>query len=211
MTSQGRYAAPDALNRSGGNPASRGGPLVAVAVVVGLLLLWRGGIGDSGSADPVPDQSAAPDQDSSDAVDDSTGTVDSVSESDAGDSTATEDTTTSSVAVPTTRPVAEVRVAVANGVGEAGLAGSRSQVLGVLGYSTVAVDAASEGIETSIVYYIDGYEADAAGVAEALGATSDVIRTAPAELASLVNGPDAASKIADFHIVAVLGTDGKLG
>ena len=45
MTAQGRYAATDSsFGRSAGNAAARGGALVAVAVVIGFLLLWQGSL-----------------------------------------------------------------------------------------------------------------------------------------------------------------------
>ena len=51
MTASGRYASPDSsFGRSTGNAAARGGALIAIAVLIGFLLLWKGGVGGSDSA-----------------------------------------------------------------------------------------------------------------------------------------------------------------
>ena len=108
--------------------------------------------------------------------------------------------------VPTTRPLGEVKVAIANGVGEAGLAGARSQVLSTAGYVTLAVNAAAN-TELSAVYYVEGYGLEASGVAAELGATDAVLRAAT-DPAALVSDPAA---IEGFHIFVVLGSDRVLG
>ena len=95
MTAQGRYAAPDSsFGRSAGNAAARGGALVAVAVVIGFLLLWQGGVGGSGDAVIVADGSGSDDVIGGDTADeDTTGDTDA----------ATDDGTGEDAVAPTTR------------------------------------------------------------------------------------------------------------
>ena len=219
MTSHGRYAAPEpSFAQSSGNAAARGLVLIAIAVMIGFLLLWQGGVGGSGSTEAVPggdtgagtddaggDETEAGDdgtdaEGSDDAGDDGTG-----EEADAGtgDDAVTDDTTPPP---STTRPLGEVKVAVANGVGESGLAGARSQVLSTAGYVSLAVNAAAN-TELSAVYYVDGYGLEASGVAVELGATDAVLRPAT-DPGALVADPAA---VEGFHIFVVLGSDRVLG
>lgn len=217
MTASGRYASPDSsFGRSTGNAAARGGALIAIAVLIGFLLLWKGGVGGSDSAveaGPIDDgTSESTDDQGGDAADEGAG--DEVA-SDAGeDGTETEEPvveeTTETVPVVVTRPPGEVRAAVANGTNTAGLAGARSGELATAGYVTAAVNAFND-TAVSNVYYIDGYGSDAEQVAIVLGGTAAVLRPATAEeitgLVAESNRPD----VEGFHIVVVLGTDGVLG
>ena len=224
MTASGRYASPDpSFGRSAGNAAARGGALIAVAVVIGFLLLWQGGVGGSGTAAEVSDNddtsAAGSDDDvSDDAEDDATdeggtdtgdgaGTDDGTDA--AGDDSAVADTTTTTAA-PAIRPNNEVRAAVANGTDTSGLAGSRSGVLATAGYVTAAVNAANN-TAVSNVYYITDYGNEAERVAIELGGDASVLRPATAEeLASLVR-EDNRSDIEGYQILVVLGSDQVLG
>ncbi len=227
MTTPGRYAAADgSFARSTSNAAARGGALIAVAVVIGFLLLWKGGIGsgddvaaiDAGSADDSSD--VVDDGDDADAVDedgdddgeaaddqgDTTGDGDDAAGDDATGDDATTDTTPDT---PTTRPLGEVKVVVANGVGEAGLAGARTAVLTTAGYVGQAANAATNPVEASAVYYLIGYDQDAAGVAAELGGDAvSVLQPAPVDPTVLVGD---ATGIEDFHIWVILGADRSLG
>ena len=229
MTAQGRYAAPDSqFGRSAGNAAARGGALIAVAVVIGFLLLWQGGVGGSGddviaapNDDDTTEQSddQQSDEDSTEggtedgAVEGGTedgavegGTEDGATDGGTEDGGTTEDTTETTAPAPVTRPPNEVSVAVANGVGEAGLAGARETVLSTAGYVTAATNAAADTAQ-SAVYYIEGYGEDALAVAIELGGDASVLRPAPADLGVLVGDPAA---IEGFQILVVLGTDSLL-
>lgn len=225
MTAQGRYAAPDSsFGRSAGNAAARGGALIAVAVLIGFLLLWQGGVG--GSGDEVTAASGAETDDSADATNDAEtddpgtetedpgtetddpGTEDAVTEDPAvetEDGAGTE--TTETVAPVTTRPPGDVKVAVANGVGEAGLAGAREGVLSTAGYVTAAVNAAAETAQSQ-VYYVEGYGEEAQAIAVELGGDAAVLRPAPADPSALVGDPAA---VEGFHVFVILGTDRVLG
>ena len=222
MTAPGRYAADDgSFVRSTSNAAARGGALIAVALIIGFLLLWKGGIGTDDDAAAIDTSS---DDTSSDVVDDGSGDDDAVAGDDgaddgdtaddpgdgSGDDTGDDDgDTVDPPGTPTTRPVGEVKVVVANGVGEAGLAGDRTAVLTTAGYVGQAANAATRPIEASAVYYLNGYDQDAAGVAAELGADPvAVLRPAPGDPTELVAD---ATGVEDFHVWVMLGTDRALG
>ena len=218
MTTHGRYAASDSsFAQSTGNAATKGLALIAVAVVIGFLLLWQGGVGGDGGAvatavdDSSNDDEGTGDQDT-DSSDETDGAADDNGDG-SGDDGATDDgsgddttTDTTLPVTPTTRPLGEVKVAVANGVGVGGLAGERSQLLTTAGFVTVAVNAAAN-TEISAVFYVEGYELEAEAVAVDLGATGAVLRPVT-DPATLVADPAA---VEDFHIYVVLGADRVLG
>ena len=213
MTAQGRYAAPDSsFGRSAGNAAARGGALVAVAVVIGFLLLWQGGVGGSPDAVIVADSSGSDDTIGGDTADEDT----------TGDAAAATDDGRRGCRCarrhgrhdprrpfppPVTRPPGDVKVAVANGVGEAGLAGARASVLSTAGYVTVAANAAAETAQSQ-VYYVEGYGEEAQGITVELGGDAAVLRPAPSDPGALVTD---ATAVEGFHVFVILGTDRVLG
>ena len=215
MTAQGRYAAPDSsFGRSAGNAAARGGALVAVAVVIGFLLLWQGGVGGSGDAVITADGSESTDAIGSDTVDeDTTGDAAATPDDGTGEDAAAPDDTVDTAPeetippAPVTRPPGDVKVAVANGVGEAGLAGARASVLSTTGYVTVAANAAAETAQSQ-VYYVEGYGEDAQAIAVELGGDAAVLRPAPSDPGALVTD---ATAVDGFHVFVILGTDRVLG
>jgi hypothetical protein len=223
MTAPGRYATNDgSFARSTGNAAARGSSLIAVAVVIGLLLLWKGGVGGDVGASAIQDDSLSTDTSSADdsstdtgdasgSTDEGTGSDDGAADDDslAVDDVSTDDVTDPTPVTPTARPVGEVKVMVANGAGESGLAGTQSGVLTTAGYVAVAVNAAV-ATDISTVWYIDGYDADAIGVAEALGGSEIHLRLAGADPVALVREGEAIGN-EDAHVWVVLGSDRALG
>ncbi|HAB57563.1 MAG: hypothetical protein CL433_06850 [Acidimicrobiaceae bacterium] len=215
MTAQGRYATPDSsFGRSAGNAAARGGALVAVAVVIGFLLLWQGGVGGSGDAVTAADSGESDDAIGGDTADAGiTSETDAATEDSNGDDAAVPDDTVDTAPeetvapTPVTRPPGEVKAAVANGVGEAGLAGSRASVLSTAGYVTVAANAAAETAQSQ-VYYVEGYGEEAQGIAVELGGDAAVLRPAPSDPGALVTD---ATAVDGFHVFVILGTDRVLG
>ncbi len=218
MTATGRYASSDSsLGRSTGNAAARGTMLILIAVLIGTGLLWKGRVGSDATivvADTAADATADGTEAGTEAgAEEGTeeGTADGTEAVAGTDDGASGETPTSlpsdTPATPTTRPIGEIKVAVANGVGENGLAGDRSEVLGTAGYVVTAVDA-KETTEPSAVYYIDSYGHEASGVATELGGSDEILRAMPVEAGTLVKD---ATKVEGFHVIVVLGTDRLLG
>lgn len=132
------------------NSATMGVVLVAVALVVGLFLLLKGGTSTESATDEGPSGS--------------------------GSGADTEQTTTT--APPTTTPPAQLEVIVANGSGVGGRAKATSEVLKAVGYTAIsAVDGTAT--ETTTIYYIAGFETDAAGIAQAMGLGLDRMAAMP--------------------------------
>jgi hypothetical protein len=163
------------------NPA-RGAALVVVAVVIGLFLL-RNGLDTS---EAITNQGGG----GSEATDEAT------------DDTATDDvaeeTTTTTLA---SRAPADVPTIVLNGSGVPGAAGRYSEFLAGLGYTLTnpAGDNADANTDTTLVYYVPGFEAEAAALVTAIGAPDTVV---PATLPTAPPGP-----IAGASVVIVLGAD----
>lgn len=163
------------------NPASRGVILVAVAVVLGAILLIKGG----GIGFDQADQEL---------------TIDS-----GGDAPAAETTTTTTVAAPSTSVApAELTIVALNGAGINGYAGSAQQFLSVAGYTSTTAATAATQATTTTVYYAPGFEADALAVAELFGLDATAVQPIPqgTQLAR-----DAADVPADTDIVVLLGPD----
>ena len=164
--------------RSGGFDANaRGIAVLVVAVLIGMLLLWKAG--DTGGSTPAA----------------STGTTTTIA---AGSITTTpDDTTTTTKAATGDHQPADVDVLVLNGSGFAGVAKTNSDAIGEKGFNMLTpANAAAIRAET-IVYYADGYQSDAEAVASALGLESSVVDAMPST--SPGPGADAA------NVVVVLG------
>lgn len=160
----------------------RGGLLIAVAVIVGVVLLGKGfDTGIVGSSGGDPSDEAATGNDSGDGGDEGT---------EPGSTT----TTTAAAHNP-----AEVRVQVLNSTGPSGSAGNASTRLSTNGY--VALDptnATDRAAAASAVFAQPGYEADAAQIAAILGLTA-----APQAMPATPPAPAPA----DANVVVVLGPD----
>jgi hypothetical protein len=164
------------------NPASRGLILVVVAVVLGAILLIKGGgIGFDQPTDEL--------------------TIDTGTESTAE---ATTTTTTQPVQSTSVAP-AELKVVALNGAGINGYAATAQQFLSVSGgfTATTAATAANQ-TPTTFVYYAAGFEADAAAIATLLGLDAAAVQPLP-EGTQLAR--DAADVPADTNVVVLLGPD----
>lgn len=138
---------------------ARGAILVAVAVVIGVLLLR--------DDDSATTQVAV-------------GSDTAAEVEDTGDDAPAEDadvTTTTTTEAP--RPAAEVKVLVANGSGVDGAAGGTTDALEALGYVT-GTPANAERVPATVVYFTTGFEAEAAALAAAIGAPEDAVTPMPA-------------------------------
>ncbi len=164
------------------NPASRGLILVAVAVVLGAILLIKGGgIGFDQTGEEL--------------------TIDAGG----GEGSAAEVTTTTTTAAPSTSVApAELTVVALNGAGINGYAASAQQFLSVAGYSSTTAATAATQTQSTIIYFAPGYEADAAAVAGLLGLDATAVQPLP-EGTQLARNP--ADVPADTDVVVLLGPD----
>lgn len=206
MTSPGRYAASDnSFTKSTATAAARGGILIAIAVVIGVLLLWQGYDGDDSAATTDPDTDTDEDTSEDEA------TPPTTTDEDTSDDEMPQTTSTTTTAAPlVVDPPNLVKVAVLNGRGQTGLAGSRSGHLMTAGYVAVAANADANDKEFSRVYYTPGYLDEARLVAVALNGSPSVVEAAPADPLTLV-AENYHESTTDYHIYVVLGADGVLG
>ena len=161
---------------------ARGIAVLVVAVIVGLLLLLKAG--DGGSSTET-----------------SSGGGGVTTTAPLGGSTTTtpDDTTTTTKATSGDHAPADVTVLVLNGSGLAGVAATNSATIGEKGYKMATPANANANVATTIVYYADGYQADAEAVASALGKSADVVEAMP----DTPPGPGADAA----NVVVVLGQD----
>ena len=173
--------APEA--RPGGLDSNIRGLLVlGAAVIVGILLLASWG-DDGGST--VDASGSTPST-----------TVDT---SNLGSTTTAADAATTTTAPPSDHTPSEVSVIVLNGSGQAGAAATSSQNVGGAGYTMLTPGNAPTNIDSTTVYYADGYESDAIAVAQVLGKGTDAVK--PLSDASL-GGAEG-----DANVVVILGAD----
>lgn len=151
--------------------------LVLVAVVLGVILLAKGG-------------GVGFDDDSKNVA---------IGKED--DQTEEEITTTTAPDTVTSVPAAELKIAVLNAAGKAGFAALGSNFLSVAGYPGVTAGNSATQELTSAVYYAPGFKADALAVAKALS-IGDV-----SEIPSTPLGKSAEDVPEGTNVVVVLGPD----
>jgi len=161
------------------NPA-RGAALVVVAVLLGLVLL-RNGLDTSEVVTSSNDRESSDDGGSDEGTDE-------------GTDTGEETTTTLAVRTP-----AEVTVIVLNGTSVGGAAGKYSTAIGTAGYQMLEAGDSEVKVPTTQVYFVPGYEQEAAAVALAAGAPATVT---PAALPTPPPG-----EVGAAHVVVVIGAD----
>ncbi len=162
----------------------RGALLVAVAVLVGVVLLGKGF--DTGF---LPSTGGTSNEAADDEDDD-----------EGGSDGETDGTTTSTTAPPTTHVPAQVRVVVLNGGGPAGAAGTSSTALAAANFTALEPGNTEPPVTTTTVYYVEGFQADAAVVAGTLGITAvpQVLPPTP---------PAGTPAAGEVEVVVVLGPD----
>ena len=162
-----------------GGATVRGAALVAVAVVIGVILLGKGfDTGFIPSSSETPSEEAADDEDE---------------EPDDADVT-----TTGTTSPPVTRANEQVRVIVLNGGGPSGSASTSSTALAAAAF--VTLDAAdTDDVAATVVYATPGFEADAANVARALNI--------PAPVQPLPATPPTGTPVGQVDVIVVLGPD----
>ena len=167
-----------------GNPGARGALLLAVAVILGIVLLQQFDTPNvsSGqvSATSIPDDT------------DETTTTRRV-----GLTTVPQVATT----VARARPKAEVKVLVANGAGVPRLGATTTNALRERGYTnTAAPTDATTAVEKTAIQFVEGYEAEARELAGVLSLPATVVTR-------LASPPVAAADIGDAKLLVILGTD----
>ncbi len=165
--------------------AVRGIVLVVVAVIIGFFMLAKG----------LDTESAIVDLDTGDVVKPDDKPQETVPGQTVPDGTGPTD----SVLTPTTRLAAEVAVLVGNGSGVSGAAGAVTEQLQPLGYKFVEPSNAAQ-TPTTIIYYGEGYQADAEAIAASLGVDVANVKPMP-EPAPPVD------RIAEANVFIQLGPD----
>lgn len=155
--------------------AVKGAALVAVAVLVGFLLLRDDGSTSVATGGPGGSVTTQPGGDEGDGEDTST--------------------TSSTVAL---RPNGEVKVLVANGTSVGGAAKVTTDQLKAAGYTT-GTPTNHPNVTATIVYFVAGYDPEAAALATTLGVAATAVTPIPA-----------VAPVADLqgaHILVVIGPD----
>ena len=98
----------------------------------------------------------------------------------------------------------EVKVAVVNGKGTPGLAGSAAGQLNALGYVTAVKNAVNFAMKTSVIYYKPGYYDDARAIAGALNAPAVTINPTPEMILSSIRDSET---LGDFNIFIFYAAD----
>jgi hypothetical protein len=169
----------------GGGPAAnagaRGALLLAVAVILGIVLLQKF---DSGTIDTGGNIATG------------TSVVQTTTTRRVGLTTVPVVTTTT----VKTRAKADVKVVVANGAGVKGLGATTTNVLKNAGYTTLSPTDATAQVDKTSIQFAEGYDAEARELAQTLSLP-------PAVAVKLNSPPVAAADIGDAKIVVILGVD----
>lgn len=164
---------------SNSDAASRGLILIVVAIALGAILLWKGGLvgfDPDGSSVDIGEGSATT------------------------ETTVPTDETTTTAAPDVTVAPAQVKVVVANGAGVSGLAGASADYLATQGYTnSVATDAPAQ-VPTTKVYAAEGFEGNATVIA-------GLFKVDPATIEPIPPEPVAGDQPADAGVILVLGPD----
>jgi LytR cell envelope-related transcriptional attenuator len=172
------------LGRGADNANFRGIALVIVAAALGIFLIAKSF--DTSSGTSV-----------------TTGSTTTTATTVAGVTTSSgTGTTTPGATNPqtTTANPGAVKVLVLNAAGVNGAAGRLRDTLKGLGYTASAATAAKQ-VATTVVYYVDGFKADATNVAAALTLGADAVILMPAP------PPVDAKTLGDNTVVVLLGRD----
>jgi hypothetical protein len=181
----GRYAAPDgSFARSAGGAGVRGLALLALALLIGVVLL------NATDADPPGTTLSA--RGDSDSGDSGAGADDG-----GGDAPASSTTTAAPTTTLPARAPKDVKVIVANASEVKGAAGGGRTKLAAAQYNVLAPANASPVAESS-VYFVPGYDRDAASIAAALELPATSVKPMPAPLPFDTKGA---------HVAVVLGAD----
>lgn len=190
--------------------ASRGALLVLTGIIVGALILGQG-FDTDGTADVVT--AGSTDTDSGESATDESAEAEGGEET--GDGSGTEDGGTGEGTdgtvpeggdgtdpplSPEANPPEDVKVLVANGTSVNGAAGAASDALAARGYTMLSPTNADTQ-EQTFIYYEEGFQADAALIAQILSAPPTSVVPLPATDPAGVDRRGA-------NVLVVLGNDG---
>lgn len=190
------------------NPAAtpRALLLIAVALVIGLVLLWKAVDSDVGTV-AVTEPAGGDDQIQ---VDEAPDVVETDTPDDSADVVPTTEapvlaTTTAPVLFPSRSP-SEVKVLVANGSGFGGAAGAVTDILNPRGYALESPANASR-TDVSGIFYRSGFSYDARMVMEVVApGNPDLLSQMPTGGLSVPDGT--LERLANADVVVILGADG---
>ena len=201
MTAIGRVGG-GGLGPSNAAAAPRALLLIAVAVILGLVLLWKGLDTTPGVAVP-PEATDDGSAESVDMVEE--GPADLPVEDEPVAATTPAPTTTTTAVPAPTRPPNQVRVLVANGSGIRRGASDVTDVLSPAGYTTLP-PANAAPTDTSGIYYRSGYSGDARAVMEIVApGNPDLILPLPPGGLDVPDGT--LDRVANANVVVILGAD----
>ena len=199
------------LGPSNAAAAPRAFLLIAVAVVLGLVLLWKG-LDDTPGLRPLVDGGAevVVDDGLAGGAEGVSGTITPTSTQAVGGDAEPSPTTT--VVPTTTRELFpepthapnEVKVLVANGSGVSGAAGKVTDMLSPLGWAMES-PANAEKASATRIYYRTGYVADAKVIVDHFGEFADILEEMPPGGPAVP--PNAEERVANADIVLILGSD----
>lgn len=176
MTAPTRSKRPEGSFSDGNADMVRGSILIGIAVIIGVVLLYKG-FGDDESTTVAADSSTTtavtvPEGDTTPTSGGSTGSTSSGPSSTIG--------TASSTTTVAGKDPASITVRVANGSPTAGVAGKFTEELSGKGFTTVdAANGSNRNTATTVVYYTGDAKADAEQVAAALGVPATAVAAMP--------------------------------
>ncbi len=180
--SRGQHAADDnSFNKSAGGALARGVILIAVAVILGVILLQA-------TDTPVPLETAGGDDPPA------VGNTTSTTETDDKEPAVTPTT------VETPFDPSTITVLVANGAGVSGLAGDVTELVAAAEFETTAPTDVGDGedVEESVVYFTPGFEQAAMAVAAVFDPVPEV---------AALPDPPPVDDLAGANVVVVAGPD----
>jgi len=188
---------------SNASAAPRAFLLIFVAVVLGLVLLWKGLDDDLQNA--VSNTSDSSDQTAQMAEEQPADLPPlDVSEISTTTVAVVETTTTTSQPPLPTKPPSTVKVLVLNGSGVGGAAGAVTNLLKPHGYTTLS-PANGNKDEKSWVYHKPGFSPDAKGITDVLEIMPDLLISYPANELSVPEG--SMDRVSNADVIIFLGSD----
>jgi len=227
MSSAGYHAADDgSLARSTGGAAARGALLIALALAIGLLLIAFAlddpqtevvasnnsdaaadtdgdGAGDGAAADDGTGDDADPAPEVGEPAE-PTETIPPIPEE--GVITDPDpEIEGGNVVEGNLFPNNEVNILVANGTGAPGVAGDVRDVVVADGYTAEVSNAPATA--TAVIFYREGFSANARAIAETLGAAPDLVQLAPDGQIGVAADAISDGRLDAANIVIILGAD----